>query len=117
MNEKIKLYLLKQRNMGFLSLFGLDNGIKKALRNNAVIIDVRTANEYDRGRIPGSLNIPVDRIAISVERIKHLNKPVIVCCSSGHRSRIAASTLKQLGLKEVYNGGNWEKLLKTIESI
>lgn len=82
-----------------------------------MIVDVRTANEYDRGRIPGSLNIPVDRIAISVERIRHLNKPVIVCCASGHRSKIAADTLKQYGLKKIYNGGSWEKVLRLIDSL
>ncbi|MBI3137321.1 MAG: rhodanese-like domain-containing protein [Sphingobacteriales bacterium] len=102
--------------MGFFSFLGTGT-VKKALKQGAVIIDVRTANEYDRGRIPGSLNIPVDRIAISAERIRHLNKPVVLCCASGHRSRIAMNTLKQKGLKEVYNGGNWEKVLRILESL
>ncbi|MBI5372586.1 MAG: rhodanese-like domain-containing protein [Sphingobacteriales bacterium] len=101
--------------MGLFSFLGT-SAVKKALQQGAVIIDVRTANEYDRGRIPGSLNIPVDRIAISVERIRHLNKPVVLCCASGHRSRIALNTLKQKGLKEVYDGGNWEKVLRILES-
>ncbi len=102
--------------MGFFSFLGTGT-VKKALQQGAVIIDVRTANEYDRGRIPGSLNIPVDRIAISAERIRHLNKPVVLCCTSGHRSRAAMNTLKQKGLKEVYDGGNWEKVLRILESL
>ena len=101
--------------MGLFSFLGTGS-LKKAIRQGAVIIDVRSASEYDQGRIPGSLNIPVDRIAVSVSRIKQLNKPVICCCASGHRSRIAANTLKAAGLKEVYNGGNWEKVLRLIES-
>ena len=102
--------------MGLFSFFG-NGSLKKALRQGAVIIDVPSASEYDRGPIPGSLNIPVDRISVSVPRIKHLDKPVIVCCASGHRSRIAANTLKAAGLKEVYNGGSWEKVLRLIESL
>ncbi|HOZ69526.1 MAG TPA: rhodanese-like domain-containing protein [Chitinophagaceae bacterium] len=102
--------------MGLFSF--LSNGsLKKALRQGAVIIDVRSASEYDRGRVPGSLNIPVDRIGASIPRIKGLNKPVICVCASGHRSRIAADTLKQAGLKEVYNGGSWERILRLIESL
>ncbi len=103
--------------MGFLSLFGSGGGIKKALQQGAVIIDVRTANEYDRGRIPGSLNIPVDRISVSIGRIKQLNKPVIVCCSTGDRSKKAYTLLKQNGIKEVYDGGNWQRVLKVYESL
>jgi phage shock protein E len=102
--------------MGLFSFLS-SGSLKKAIRQGAVIIDVRSASEYDRGRVPGSLNIPVDRIAASIPRIKGLNKPVICCCASGHRSRIAANTLKQAGLKDVYNGGSWESVLRLIESL
>ena len=103
--------------MGLLSIFGIGNGkIKEVIRKGAVIIDVRSAAEYDRGHIPRALNIPSDRINISVQRIKDFNKPVILCCNSGDRSSTAYRTLKQQGVKEVYNGGNWEKLLRTIRS-
>lgn len=102
--------------MGFFSFFGTGS-VKKALRQGAVIIDVRSASEYDRGRIPGSINIPVDRIAANTERIKHMKRPVVCCCASGHRSGIAANTLKQAGIKEVYNGGSWEKVLRLLQSI
>ena len=103
--------------MGLLSIFGIGNGkIKEAIRKGAVIIDVRSAAEYDRGHIPRALNIPSDRINISIQRIKGLNKPVILCCNSGDRSGTAYRTLKQQGVKEVYNGGNWEKLLRAIRS-
>lgn len=92
-------------------LFG-KNKIKEALRRNAVVIDVRTPHEYDQGRVPGSINIPVDRIAASVERIKAMKKPVVLCCASGMRSATAKEILKSAGLEEVYNGGSWESVLK-----
>ena len=53
------------------------NKIKQALRKGAIIIDVRPAASFDQGKVPGSVNIPIDRIAINVERIKAMKKPVI----------------------------------------
>jgi rhodanese-related sulfurtransferase len=96
---------------GFLFGFG-KNKIKEALRNGAVIIDVRSPGEYDRGKVPGSMNIPVDKIRANTERIKSMKKPVVLCCASGARSGIAKQILKASGLSEVYNGGSWESVLK-----
>ena len=99
--------------MGIFSFLGWGKGpVKKALANGAVVIDVRTANEYDRGRIPGSLNIPVDRIRVSIGRIRELQKPIVLCCSSGERSSKALAILKENGIREVYNGGNWSTIMK-----
>jgi phage shock protein E len=104
--------------MRLLSLLGLGSGkIKTALRKGAIIIDVRTAVEYDRGHIPDAFNIPVDRINVSIQRIKAAKMPVIVCCNSGARSSTALQLLKIQGVKEVYNGGSWENVLKIIRSL
>ena len=104
--------------MSLLSLFGFGkNKIKETLRNGAAIIDVRTPREFDEGHIPKSLNIPVDRINSNVQRIKGMNKPIIFCCASGARSSNAVSIMKQNGLKEVYNGGSWESVLRLLKSL
>ncbi len=104
--------------MSIFSFLGFGgNNIKGALRKGAVVIDVRTAYEFDQGKVPGSINIPVDRISINATRIKQMNKPIIFCCVSGERSGTAVKIMKQKGLKEVYNGGNWESVLKTMKSI
>lgn len=104
--------------MGIFSfLFGAGTNLKDVLRRGAVIIDVRTAQEFDMGKVPGSINIPVDRIASNAERIKGMNKPIIFVCQSGYRSRSAIQMMKARGLKEVYSGGNWEKLLRTMQSL
>jgi rhodanese-related sulfurtransferase len=97
-------------------LFG-KNKVKEAIKNGAVIVDVRTPHEYDNGRIPGSINIPVDRIAANIDRIKAMKKPVIVCCESGVRSNTAKNILRSAGISEVFNGGSWESLLKTINKL
>lgn len=104
--------------MGFLSFLGLGgSNVKDALRKGAIVIDVRTPQEFDRGKVPESINIPVDRVAANAERIKGMNCPVVFCCASGARSSTAASMMKQKGLKEVYNGGSWEHVLKILKSL
>lgn len=99
--------------MGFLSFLGFGkSSLKEALQKGAVIIDVRTANEYDNGRVPDSINIPVDRIPVNIRRIRDMNRPVIFCCTSGARSSKAVSILKENGKKDVYNGGSWMNMMK-----
>ncbi len=95
----------------FSFLFGKNN-LKEAIRNGAIIIDVRTPHEFDQGKVPGSINIPVDRIQTSIERIKAMKKPVVLCCASGMRSGSAKKILTASGMKEVCNGGSWESVLK-----
>ncbi len=100
------------------SIFGLGKSkIKEALKNGAVIIDVRTPHEFDQGKVPGSVNIPVDRIAASIPRIKGMNKPIVLCCASGMRSSNAKQILKSAGIQEVFNGGSWESVLKIYNKI
>lgn len=102
--------------MGLFSFLGLGkNKIIEAIHHGAVIIDVRPAYAFDQyGRIPHSINIPVDRIAINIERIRSMNKPIVLCCAFGTDCTNAAVLLKEKGIKEVYNGGSWQSLLKII---
>lgn len=103
--------------MGLFSFLGLGTGrLKNALRRGAIIVDVRTPQEYDNGHIPDAFNIPADRLKVSAERLRASKLPVIVCCSSGERSTNAVQLLKANGVKEVYNGGDWKKLLEIVKS-
>lgn len=103
--------------MSLLSFLGFGSTkIKDALRKGALIIDVRSPGEFDRGKIPESINIPVDRIPINAERIKAMKRPVIFCCSSGDRAGQALQYMKRKGAKEVYNGGSWQRLLRIVNS-
>lgn len=103
--------------MDLLSFLSGNSQVKKALRKGAVIVDLRTAHEFDKGKIPGSINIPVDRVGINFERIRNLKKPIIFCTSPGISSQAAIKMMKDKGLKEVYDGGNWERLLKVVNNI
>lgn len=76
------------------------------LTNGAIVVDVRTPQEYQGGHVAGSLNIPLGEIPSQINRLQKMNKPIITCCASGMRSGSAAKALKSAGLEAV-NGGPW----------
>ena len=98
--------------MGLLSMLGLggkSESVKKFMEKGAVIIDVRSAGEFQTGHIKGSKNIPLNIISSKINDIKKLNRPVIACCASGMRSAQATSILKSNGI-DAMNGGGWSSL-------
>ena len=66
------------------------------------IIDVRSYTEYDISHIPGSVNIHTGHMANNIDKISGDEK-LVVYCSSGDRSTIAASYLLKLGYRNIYN--------------
>ncbi len=101
--------------MSWLSdIFG-GGSVGQALKEGAVIIDLRTAYDYDQGHIPRSLNIPADRIRANIGRIRDLRKPIILCCSTGSHCREAADILRQAGIPKVINGGSWQSVLRKVQ--
>lgn len=95
-------------------LFGPKTDFKALVQNGAIIIDVRTPEEYRGGHIDGSLNIPVQVIQGKIADLKKKGKPIIAVCRSGARSGMAAGILKNAGI-EAYNGGPWNVLNKDIK--
>lgn len=82
---------------------------KELVKNGAQIIDVRSRGEYASGHVKGSINLPLNELASSTNKIKK-NVPLITCCASGMRSASGKSTLISMGFKEVHNGGGWMSL-------
>ncbi|MDX1544844.1 MAG: rhodanese-like domain-containing protein [Christiangramia sp.] len=80
------------------------------LKNNGIIVDVRTKNEYAIGHIKGSKNIPLHSLNNNLGKLKKKDQPIITCCASGMRSGNAKSILKNLGYTNVHNGGGWRNL-------
>ena len=72
------------------------------------LLDVRTPEEFERGAIPGAINLDI-RSAEFKEQLEDLDidKPVILYCQSGFRSNKAAGILLSLGFTKVldYKGG------------
>jgi rhodanese-related sulfurtransferase len=70
--------------------------------SNFVLLDVRATNEYEDNHIEGAVNIPAPDLRT---RYKELDteRPTILICSTGHRSSLGTSILRQHGFKDVYN--------------
>lgn len=71
----------------------------------AVLLDVRTPEEYAEGRIPGGKNIPLQRLDAVDSAVKSKDTPLFVYCLSGARSRQAVGILKSRGYTNVQNIG------------
>ncbi len=89
----------------------INNDFQEILdKNNYIIVDVRTKEEYDTGHIKDSINIPVDDIESRINELDK-NKTILVYCRSGRRSTTAYNILKDKGYKS-YNLGAYESITK-----
>ncbi len=79
-----------------------------------IIIDVRTEDEFESGKIPGALNIDIYKGQGFVYQVEELDKSknFYVYCAAGVRSANACGVMQQLGFENVFNlvGGfsNWD---------
>ena len=95
--------------MKFFNLFvrkDMNEGIERYLKEeNAVLLDVRTNEEYAAGHIEGSINLPVGEIDRAGAVITDKDVPIYVYCRSGKRSERAAAYLKGNGYTKVNDIG------------
>ncbi len=95
---------------GFLKkLFGPGVDVKALLDQGAIILDVRTKEEFKRDHVKGAINMPLNTVHRNIKKIKKYNKPIITCCVSGRRSGVAASQLQDFGI-DAHNGGPWHRV-------
>ena len=71
----------------------------------AVLLDVRTPQEYREGHIPGSQNVPLQQLDKVEEVTENKDTVLYVYCRSGARSRQAVSLLQAMGYTNVRNIG------------
>ena len=82
-----------------------------ATESGYVIVDVRGKEEYDKGHIPGAINVPIDSLKQDIrnnEAIPELadkKKVYMIYCRSGRRSNEAAKLLSSFGYKHIYEFG------------
>ncbi len=94
------------------SLFGAKAGpdINRAAQEAAAdksirLVDVRTREEYLEGHLPGSINLPLDRLDQVQAVVPGKDEKIYVYCASGGRSALAASSLRRMGYGHVTNIG------------
>ncbi len=103
--------------------------VHQCLNSDTLLIDVREAAEFQKGRIPGAAHVSrgmlefeihklVDTVCVSKNVANH-EQPIVVCCGTGGRSALAAQSLQSLGYKKVKSmaGGMlaWTKAQLPIE--
>ena len=75
-------------------------------RENYIILDVRTQDEFDETHIPGAILIPHDKIKEKAEDLlTDKDQLILVYCRSGRRSKLAAEALVELGYTNIKEFG------------
>ncbi len=109
--EKIAENLQKEE-VGFIDIPEMRERIKNG--DDMVILDTRSAKEYDAGHIEGAVNIAVDDIRENIGMLDP-GKETILYCRSGYRAYLALRVLKNHGFSDVklLNGSylSWERRL------
>jgi len=87
---------------------------EKIINEGAIVVDVRTEDEYNEKHIDGSLLLPLDSISEDtvLNVIDSKDTPIILYCRSGNRSSQALVKLEALGYTKVYDLGsidNWKE--------
>lgn len=92
------------KRMSFVSA----DAARKYLREGAVVIDVRSPEEFRSRHLPGALNIPLGELGEGLPRlVKDKNQVLLLHCLSGGRSGVARVQAKKLGYAKVFNLGGY----------
>ena len=86
---------------------------RKAVENGAIIVDVRTSQEFKQKHVKGAINLPIEEImkgAINLPK----NKELVLYCRSGSRSKTSAKVLREQGwiVYDVATQSDWEREIK-----
>lgn len=77
--------------------------LQKINQDDALLIDVRSENEFNSGHLPQARHIPTSSIEQRLKEIqKFKEKPVVVYCQTGQRSASAGAKLKKAGFETVH---------------
>lgn len=95
--------------MGLFDIFKKEDINTKIIEyqndKDAVLLDVRSREEYREGHIEGSVLMPLDEIYNINEKVKDKNKRIYVYCRSGARAGRAVEILRNLGYTNAVNIG------------
>ena len=88
---------------------------REAVKNGAIIVDVRTPKEFKRKHISGAINVPIEEIMKNNIKIQK-NKELVLYCQTGSRSSVSAKFLTQQGwnVYDVATQSDWEREIKSM---
>jgi rhodanese-related sulfurtransferase len=88
---------------------GVDTEAHARIARGALVVDVRTPEEYASGHFRAAKNIPVQSLASRASELPK-NRPLVLYCRSGARSASAKRLLESLGFGDVYDAGGIHRL-------
>jgi rhodanese-related sulfurtransferase len=98
------LWPLVNRRMSSMKDVGHVAATQLINRQDAVLLDIRETKDYEGGRLPNAVHIPLSQLGSRAgELAKLAGRPVIVYCASGQRSRMAGGALAKAGFADVYS--------------
>jgi rhodanese-related sulfurtransferase len=85
------------------------------LKKGALVIDVRTAGEFNAGHLLNAINLPLDEIETSLpRRVEDKNQVMLLHCQAGGRSSQARKKLTALGYVNAYNLGSYNRATQIV---
>jgi len=85
-----------------------------AIHEGALLVDVRTSEEYSTGHLEGALLIPYDQVANRISEFgSDKDRTIVLYCRSGKRADKAEQVLGQHGFTHIINGGGYQDMLAT----
>ena len=104
MLKKIRKLMKKKNSRGMEQADITMEELKNLEKKGAILLDVRSPQEYKEGHLNGAISLPEYEIKENVETIlKNKKEIIIVYCSSGSRSKKAQKELIEMGYETVYN--------------
>ena len=86
-------------------------------QKGALVVDVRSPEEYASGHLSGALNIPHDQIS---QRLSELGadrgREIVLYCRSGRRAGVVQEALRSAGFEHVFNAGGYDALAKACKT-
>jgi len=91
---------------------------RKQLAEGAVVIDVRSPEEFRSGHVPNAVNIPLDELRESLpRRVKDKSQVLLLHCLSGGRSGIAKQQIKGMRYQNVFNLGSYGRARQIVGEV
>lgn len=87
-----------------ISTSELKKNLDAGLGEDAILVDVRTPEEFEEGYINCAVNIPMDQLGANLDMLKNYNK-VYLYCRSGSRSSFSSMQLQGVGVKAINVSG------------
>lgn len=95
----------------------VDESVLAVLAEPALIVDVRTPEEFATGHYPGAINIPHDGIVDGIRQLSIADShPIVLYCRTGNRSGQAEQALAAEGFSAAVNAGGLAALLQAYEA-